>query len=76
MYQAQKKKKSRPKKNRSIRGVLVITEVSGHTGREGLRFSGGDFVDFASFVDVAALHHLKLQVTGHLCDEEHADQLT
>lgn len=33
-------------------------------------------MDFAFLVDVAALNHFEFQVASHLCDQQHADQLT
>lgn len=46
------------------------------TGCQGLGLSGGHFVDAALLVDEAAFNHLEVQVARHLCDQQHADQLT
>lgn len=46
------------------------------TGCQSFSLSGGHFVDAALFVDEAALNHFEVQVTRHLCDQQHTDQLT
>jgi len=59
-----------------IRWHPPSTERRGLTRRQGLSLGGGNLVDAFPLVDVAALHHFEVQVTGHLGDEEHAHQLT
>lgn len=46
------------------------------TGCQCFCLSRGHFVDAALFIDEASLDHFEVQVTRHLCDEQHTDQLT
>lgn len=62
---------------RQNRILPLISELqSPLTGGQSLSLSGGHFVDAALLVDKAALDYFEVQVTCHLCDQQHAHKLT
>lgn len=63
-------------KNTPSKGDMEHNPKMSLTGCQCFRLSGGHFVDAALLVDEAALDHFEVQVTRHLCDQQHTDQLT